>query len=242
MAATHSIQKNYTQSKTKKLVIIGAGEFGEIAYEYFSDDSEYSVVAFAVEKNYRSFNKLRDLPVIDFETIENYYPPSEYETFVAITYVKLNRSRRRLFQICKDKGYKCASYVSSRAFFWKNATIGENTFVFENNTIQYNVRIGNNVVLWSGNHVGHRSEIGDDVWITSHVVISGFCKIGSGSFLGVNATIGDSVIIAKDVIVGAGAVTVKNLTQEAGVYVGTPAKVLTDRTSYSQFGVKENEL
>ncbi len=35
--------------KTRKLIIVGAGEFAEIAYEYFSYDSEYDVVAFAVE-------------------------------------------------------------------------------------------------------------------------------------------------------------------------------------------------
>ncbi len=28
-------------TKDKKLVIIGAGEFGEIAYEYFTDDSSF---------------------------------------------------------------------------------------------------------------------------------------------------------------------------------------------------------
>ena len=38
--------------KTKKLVIVGAGEFGEIAYEYFTEDSPYKVVAFAVERQY----------------------------------------------------------------------------------------------------------------------------------------------------------------------------------------------
>ena len=40
--------------KEAKLVIIGAGEFAEIAYEYFTYDSPYEVVAFAVEKKYRN--------------------------------------------------------------------------------------------------------------------------------------------------------------------------------------------
>ena len=30
--------------KTMKLVIIGAGEFGEIAYEYFTADSDYAEI------------------------------------------------------------------------------------------------------------------------------------------------------------------------------------------------------
>lgn len=38
--------------KEKKLVIVGSGEFAEIAYEYFTYDSEYEVVGFAVEKEF----------------------------------------------------------------------------------------------------------------------------------------------------------------------------------------------
>ena len=139
-------------------------------------------------------------------------------------------------------GYTCASYISSHSFFWKNAEIGENTFIFEDNTIQYHVKIGNNVVLWSGNHVGHRTVIEDDCWITSHVVVSGFCRIGKGCFIGVNATLGDNVSLAEDVVLGAGAVTVKDLLDKAGVYVGSPARLLKDRSSYKQFRVEDDEI
>ena len=228
--------------KTKKLVIIGAGEQGEICYEYFTDDSEYEVVAFAVERRFRTQDNLRGLPVIDFENIKDMYPPKDYYVFIAVTYVKLNRPRRRLYRLCKDMGYSCASYVSSHSFFWKNAEIGENTFIFEDNTIQYHVKIGNNVVLWSGNHIGHRSIIEDDCWLTSHIVVSGFCRIGSGTFIGVNATIGDNVTIAEDVVLGAGSLTVKDLNKKAGVYVGAPAKLIEGRTSYAQFNVEDDEI
>lgn len=224
--------------KTKKLIIIGAGEFGEIAYEYFSKDSEYEVISFAVEKRFRKADKLFELPIIDFEDIENMYDPMEYETFVAITYVKLNRERRRLYEICISKGYTCASYISSRAFVWDNVEIGQNTFIFENNTLQYHAKIGNNVILWSGNHIGHRSQIGDHSWITSHDVISGFCKIGESCFIGVNATIGDNVDIADDCILAAGAITVKSLLNKGRVYIGQPAKE-GRKTSYEQFGLEE---
>lgn len=229
-------------TKNKKLVIVGAGEFGEIAFEYFMKDSEYEVVAFAVEQAYRKIDELRELPVVDLETLEQAYPPSEYETFVAVTYVKLNRARRRLYNIVKAKGYTCASYISSHAFFWDNATVGENTFIFEDNTIQYHVQIGNNCILWSGNHVGHRTVIEDDVWLTSHDVISGFCHIGRGCFIGVNASVGDNVTIADDIVLGIGAGTVKDLTQKAGVYIGLPAKPMEGRTAYQQFQVEANEI
>lgn len=228
--------------KNKKLIIIGAGEFGEIAYEYFMVDSDYEVAAFAVESRYRDTNSFRGIPFVDFESMDKMYPPSDYEVFVALSYVKLNRLRRRLYQECKKKGYKCASYISSHSFFWKNAQIGENSFVFENNTVQYHVKIGNNVVLWSGNHIGHRTVIEDDVWITSHDVISGYCRIGRGSFIGVNATLGDQVSIPEDSVIGAGALVIRSLEQKGGVYIGGPARLLEGRSAYSQFKVEVDEI
>ncbi len=224
--------------KSKKLVIVGAGEFGEIAYEYFTMDSPYEVKAFAVEKQYLTKSSLYDLPIVAFEELPALYPPEEYETFVAITYPKLNRERTRMYRMCKQYGYRCASYISSRAFVWHNVEVGENTFIFEDNTVQFHAQIGNNVVLWSGNHIGHRSVIKDNCWLTSHVVVSGFCSVGENSFIGVNVSIGDRVTIAEDSVIGAGSVTVKSLEEKGRVYIGSPAKMI-ERTAYEQFGVEQ---
>ena len=79
--------------KNKKLVIFGTGETADIAYEYFTHDSEYDVVAFTVEASFKNEDKLYELPVISFEEVEQKYPPNEVEMFVAISYTKLNRVR-----------------------------------------------------------------------------------------------------------------------------------------------------
>lgn len=223
--------------KKRKLVIVGTGEFGQIAYEYFTYDSDYDVVGFAVEREYLSEKELYGLKVIAFEDIKDNYPPDENEIFVAITYPHLNRIRTRIFNECKKLGYTCATYISSRAFVWHNVSVGENTFIFEDNTIQFNARIGNNVILWSGNHIGHGSVIEDHCWLTSHDVISGFCHVGKSCFIGVNASVGDRVTIADDVVLGAGSVTVKDLPEKGRVYIGSPAKP-TNKTSYEQFDVE----
>ena len=144
--------------------------------------------------------------------------------FVAVSSTQLNRLRTRLYRTVKEKGYTCASYVSSRAFVWHNVEIGENCFIFEDNTVQPFVKIGNNVVLWSGNHIGHNTVIRDNCFIASHVVISGFCDIGENCFLGVNSTVINNITVAKDCFIGAGALIQKD-TEEGKVYqaAGTEA-------------------
>ena len=203
--------------KNKKLIIVGSGETGLIAYEYFQCDSEYEVVAFSVNEQYISETKINNLPVVPFETINDKYPADEYELYVAISSGKLNRNRTKVYNEAKAKGYKCASYVSTRAFVWRNVEIGENCFIFEDNTLQPFVKIGDNVTLWSGNHIGHNTIIKDNCFISSHCVISGFCEVGENSFLGVNCTIEDNTKIAKDNFIGAGALIQKD-TNEKDLY------------------------
>lgn len=204
-------------SKKDKLIIVGTAAFAEIAFEYFTHDSKYEVVAFSVEKDFIIESTLFDKPVVEFESIEESYPPTEYNMFIAITYRQLNRLRTRLYKQAKRKGYNLVSYVSSKAFVWKNVELGENCFIFEDNTIQPFVKIGNNVIFWSGNHIGHHSIINDNCFISSHVVISGFCEIGENCFFGVNSTLSNNLKIGKDCVISAGALVMRD-TDERTLY------------------------
>ncbi len=225
---------------TEKIVIIGDGEFAEIAYQYFTYDSPYEVVAFSVEKLFLKKNELFGLPVVPFEELEQLYNPTDYKVFVAVTYTQLNRVRARLYKEAKKKGYSAVSYISSKAFVWKNAKIGENCFIFENNVIQYHAEIGDNVVIWSGTNVGHRSKIKDNCFISILVAIAGCSEIGENCFLGVNSCLSDHVKIAPDCIIGAGSVVIAD-THKGRVYVGNPATPL-ENSSYKTFDVKEEEI
>jgi len=196
--------------KTKKVVILGDSAFAEVAYECFTHDSEYTVVGFSVESAFLEKNELFGLPVVALEEIEQFFDPVDVEFYAALVYSQLNRLRTRLYEAMKSKGYRPASYISSRAFVWPNAQLGEHCFVFEDNTIQPFVKIGNNVVLWSGNHIGHHSEVKDNCFISSHVVISGFCTIGENTFIGVNSAIANNVVIGADNWLGVGVNILKN--------------------------------
>ena len=191
--------------KTRKLVIIGDSAFAEIAYEYFTHDSNYEVVAFSVEKEFLKRQELFGLPIVPFETLEEVYVPSEHYFFAANVYTQLNQLRTRLYREAKQKGYSPASYVSPHAFIWRNCKIGEHCFIFENNVVQPFASIGDNVVLWSGNHIGHHSVVKDNCFISSHVVVSGFVEVGESCFIGVNTTIANNLTIGDNCLIGAAA-------------------------------------
>jgi sugar O-acyltransferase (sialic acid O-acetyltransferase NeuD family) len=207
----------------RKLIIVGNSGFAEIANEYFTHDSDYDVVGFSVERAYRAADSFCDKPNVDFEELAKHFAPAEHAVYVAATYTQLNRLRARLSGQAKQLGFTLASYVSSRAFVWRNVRLGEHCFIFEDNTLQPFVQLGDNVLLWSGNHIGHHSLVRSNCFISSHVVISGYCDIGPGTFLGVNSTISNNVTIARDNWVGPGVTITKN-TEPGAMFKHTRAE------------------
>lgn len=189
---------------SRKLVIFGGDEMGEVAHYFFSKDSDYEIAAFTLDSEYIKENTFQGLPVVPFETVQNSYSPEDYDLFVAVGYSKFNRIREQKYKEALDKKYRLATYVSSKANVFTDK-IGQNSFIFEANTIQPFVRIGNNVILWSGNHVGHHSQIDDHCFLASHIVVSGGVHIKHNCFIGVNATFRDHITVGHHSIIGAGA-------------------------------------
>lgn len=193
-----------------KVVIFGAGQTAEIVYHYLMKDSPHKLVAFTVNADHIKQKSLFRLPVVEFEDIENIYPPDDFQMFVAMSYKNLNQLRAKKYEEAKQKNYKLISYVSSKAGIVSNVEIGENCLILENQLIQPYVKIGNNVFVWSGVLIGHNCTIGDHCWLTSSVSIGGNTNIGSYSFLGLNCTVGHMINIGSKCLVGAGALVTKD--------------------------------
>ena len=210
-------------------MIFGTGGFAECAHFYFTHDSDYEVVAFTVSADRIERDEIFGLPVIPFEEVAECYPPPEFAMFVAVGYARVNHVRADFYERAKAKGYELVTYVSSRATTWPGLEIGDNSFVFEDNTIQAFAKVGSDTVLWSGNHIGHHSRIGDHCFITSHVVVSGYVEVGAYTFIGVNATLRDSITIGEENVIGAGALIMKS-TADREVYI-EPRTKRDSRTS-----------
>ena len=207
-----------------KLVIFGAGDIARLAHHYFTHDSPHEVAAFVVDRAFRQGDAFQGLPLIDAEGVTDRFPPGDYDMFVAMSYAKMNAVRAEKYASMKAAGYRLVSYVSSRCSYLSQTPPGDNCFILEDNTVQPFVTIGNNVTLWSGNHIGHDVTIEDHCFITSHVVVSGWVRIGTRSFIGVNATLRNSITIAPETLIGAGAIIMKN-TKPKQVYMPERAKL-----------------
>lgn len=221
------------QKTKKRLVIFGTGEFGSLAKFYFTNDSDYQVVAFTAEDEYIKAETFEGLPLVPFSKVGELYPVGANEMHVALSYKRLNKTREEKYFLAKKAGYTLASYVCSKSVFWSDLSIGDNCFILENQTIQPNVKIGSNVMIWSGNHLGHGCKIQDHVYISSHVCISGHAVIGSHSFLGVNAAVRDFAKVGSSVFVAMNASITRDIPDGA-VVLGAKSTVFDADTSEAQ--------
>ncbi|MEA9413107.1 MULTISPECIES: acetyltransferase [unclassified Flavobacterium] len=208
-----------------KLIIFGTGELAQLAYFYFSHDSEYDVLGFTLDSTYIDSPNYLGLPLIPFEEIENIYPPDEYKMFIAIGYSKLNQNRIDKYNQAKTKGYVLASYVSSKSTSWPGLVVGENTFIMEDNTIMPFCVIGNNILVFVNNIIAHHMVIKDHVTITSHCAIGGNVIIEEKAFIGLNASLRNNIVIGQGAIIGTAANVVKDV-DDYKVMMGNPAKAL----------------
>ncbi len=213
----------------EKLVIVGTGLFAEVALAYFEEYSNYEVVAFACHESYKTSDEIFGRRLLAIENLVREFSPVDADVFVAIGYGQMNTMRQRVYEEMKERGYRCATFVHPNVKIWDSTTVGDNVFIFEDNTVQPFTKIGSDTILWSGNHIGHHSSIGDHCFISSHVMVAGSCTLGDNVFIGVNATLHDSLEIGDECLISAGAIISKN-TAPKSVYV-TPATKVFPKTS-----------
>lgn len=92
-------------------------------------------------------------------------------------------------------------------------------------------RVGAFTNMAPGCCIGHGTLIGESVHFANNVTVGGGARISSYTFLGSAAVVNAGLSIsADDVVVGAGCVVTKNIT-ESGVYAGVPGKKIKETST-----------
>jgi sugar O-acyltransferase (sialic acid O-acetyltransferase NeuD family) len=192
-------------------------------------DSDYEVVAFTIDSAHLHANLHDGKPVVAFEAVEAQFPPDTYTMLVPLGgHRDRNELRASRYLAAKRKGYRFATYVSSRAIVWPDLQIGENSMIFEAAVIQPYASIGNNCIIRSQVHLSHHVRIGDHCFVAGGAVVGGNADVGAQCFLGLNSTVRDGVRVPPACLIGAGAVVASDLPA-AGTYTGVPARIQKPR-------------
>lgn len=209
---------------SRNVLIVGTGNFAEIAALYFEEVNSRTVIGYTAEDEYVNGQEFAGRRLYPLSEVLQTFDRTNLEVYVAIGYRHRNKIRQRILDQLTIANFSFASFIHPSVHMWMNTKIDEHLFIFEDNTVQPFCEIGRNVVLWSGNHIGHHSVIEDNVFISSHVVVSGSCTIGANTFIGVNASLHDGVKVGKSVVIGAG-VVVREDVPDGAVMLPAPSSV-----------------
>ena len=216
----------------EKVVIYGAGQFGQLVCHYLSESEDFEVAGFCVDTPKQE--DFLGLPLVAAKDLEQRFPPQDYRLFLAIGYADNNRTRARIFCDVQDRGYRMITYVHPSVRVWPNMNLGENVFIFEDNTLQPFSQIGDNVIIRCGNHIGHHTKVESHCFIMQHAVISGNVLIQPFCFIGSNATLRDGIRIEEGCTIGPNALIMKS-TESGESYVVEPTSSNSRTTDQIKF-------
>lgn len=213
----------------RNFIILGDTPFAERLYYYISLEGVDNVVAFTQESNFISQKKLQGLPVLPLEDLCSYFN-NEFEIILGIGYTKMNSLKKRLYDLCLDKGYKIGTYISVKAVSYTN-NIGEGCFLAPGCIVGPGCSLGVGNYLESAVVLSHDNVFGDFNFISTNAVFGGFSRVGSFCFFGLHSTIKDHVIIVDNNLIGASTNVLQSIPDKGGVFVGNPARQLSNKDS-----------
>lgn len=213
------------------LVIFGNGQVAELAMTRFASDSPHRLVGFTVDRAFIREPLLHGLPVVPFDEAERHFPPDRVRMFVAVGPTQCNRIRAERFAQARQRGYRFASYVSSRACVADSVLMGENAAIGEGVIVHPFVRIGDNVHIGTASVVSHHGVLGDHCFLAVGCLLAGNVKVGARSFLGARATVRDHVAIGESSIVGTGVTVLRNVAASSVLVTPEPVLLPVDSAS-----------
>lgn len=195
----------------KKIILLGNSITAEIIYHYLLNDDRYEIVGVTIEDEFFDKPHFCDLNIYSLNNLELEFSPQEFNIIMAIGYHDINRTRERLFQAVKSKGYSIETYIHPDAKVYTHYPIGEGSLIMPFAVIEPFVCIGRNSVVWSNSTIAHHSIIGENCWLGTGAVVAGKTTLENNVFLGVSTTLVDEIIVGHHAIIGAGSLITKNI-------------------------------
>ena len=204
--------------KPHNLVILGFGgharSIADVALDLAIPDLMFVEATALAGENFLGFPILTDIP----------NPLSVgWEVFPA---AGGNAARQRQIERAAAQSLPMSCLVSQRAYVGKGATIQPGSFVAHHAHLGPMTAVGRGTIINTAAVVDHDSRIGDFTHISVNTTIAGRCRIGDLVFVGAGATVIDGIRIVDRVTIGAGSTVIDDIG-EPGIYVGSPARLLT---------------
>jgi len=204
----------------KKLIFVGAGGHTVSVLEAVESSGIYSVKGLVTSEKCNDLFGIpwlgsdEDLPVI-IKKFRN--------AVVTIGSIKSASVRKKVFLKLKDCNAVLPVISASTAVISKYSKTGDGTVILHHSLVDAGAVVGENCIINSGAIIEHDVVIGNHTHISTTACVNGNAIIGSECFIGSGSIVVQGVAIADNIIVGAGSLVRKSIS-DPGIYAGNPLR------------------
>ncbi len=206
----------------KKIIIIGCGGHARSVIDSIESANEYEIAGFVdiIKSDKTCYRNYKVIGTDD--DYKDLFDSGIRYACMGIGYLGKNSLRENLHNKLVSIGFDFPVIVDKTAAIASDAVIGEGSFIGKNSVVNSKAHIGKMTIINSGSIIEHDCVIDDYTHIAIGAALCGEAHIGRSCMIGSNATILQTLSITDNVIVGAGSVVTRNITNP-GTYIGIPA-------------------
>jgi sugar O-acyltransferase (sialic acid O-acetyltransferase NeuD family) len=206
------------------VLIIGGGGHAKVLIEALRLRSV--TILGIIDADYSKIGtEVSGIRVIGDDSVLSAHTPEALHLVNGIGSVHVPKLRMTVFEKCKATGFTFATVIHPSAVVASDVVLDEGAQIMAGAVIQPGCTIGSNTIVNTNASVDHDCVIGNHVHLSPGVTLSGGVTIGDTVHVGSGATVIQGVTIGKNSFVGAGSVVVTNIPGNAEV-MGVPAKKL----------------
>lgn len=209
--------------KMKDVVIIGAGGFArEVAWlieEINKKNEQWNILGFIDDNSENIGKSLNGYKIIGNTDYLNEMNKNIY----AVIAIGNGKIRKKVVEKLKKR--KFGILIHPNVSISDSISIGEGSIICSGNILTVNINIGKHVIINLDCTIGHDAVIENFSTFLPGTNLSGETIVEECSTLGTGSTVIQGVKIGKNVMVGAGAVVIRDIIDDSTA-VGNPARII----------------
>ena len=162
----------------RKLLILGAGQYGMVAKEIAESTGNYDGVAFLDDSNPAAVGALYE------------YERFRQEFDCAVAAIGNSEMRMRLIGRLAFAGYEVPALIHPRAYVSPSAVIGMGSFIEPMAVVHTDSSVGIGCIISAGTVINHNAVIGDGCHLNCGTVVRSAASVEAGTTSGYGEIIG----------------------------------------------------